>query len=231
MTYGEIRNRDDAETTPDRRLQHLVPHDRRFRLEFQQFRRNSWLQPSLPQTAREAIVSPHRTHKQSRSRSAKATWKGGDEAMNSVMKRLVATRICRSPRLLGVCMAAVALRAGQRDQVCRQQYGDHHLRHPEAGGVPEAAAQAWRFGEDGGRRHGRAGAQGAGTGTRKVNIAEGHGRCVVRQVRRVEQDVAQAAFGHARPGRRDGRRISRNSSASRWAGASCCRRATAPKAA
>ena len=65
---------------------------------------------------------------------------------------------------------------------------------------------------------------------RKINMLQGSRRRVVRQVRGVQQDVAQAAFRHPRPGRRDRRRISRNSSASRWAGASCSRRAIAPKA-
>ena len=43
MTYGQSRNRTTLETSREHRLQCLVPHDRRFRLEFQRFLSNSRL--------------------------------------------------------------------------------------------------------------------------------------------------------------------------------------------
>ena len=66
---------------------------------------------------------------------------------------------------------------------------------------------------------------------RKINISKADGRCVVRQVRGVEQDVGQAAFRRPRPGRRDRRPLQGIHPRPDGLGPAASRRATAPKAA
>ena len=123
--------------------------------------------------------------------------------MNSVIKRLVATGFAAALAMLGVCMAAApSAQASEIKYVVNntaittydiQKRAAFLKLQRKPGASAKMAAddmvdQALKSQE---------------MERRNIKIAEGHGRCVVRQVRGIEQDVGQAALRRARPGRRD----------------------------